>query len=262
MCEPECPDSFISQNSTQTPDPNTDDDDSSNEYEHPKSQVGPTNDGGVGHEHRSDSSSEESSADNQMECERKYLRDQLQIIVDYLEANIPCFPPGPGLPPPWDEEETLDVLRNWAVADMKNFSKLGAAEGITEAEKGLVLQAMRLCKEQCCANWRGGEDCWVCRIQNPLPPKNGVSLCEMNLSSFSSTLTTLCTQDSDLTTEPICREYEEDLRSVFAKIQDTIETLVVHGERRAAQRWPGSNPRPLQTWLRGRSKKAVRTKAT
>ena len=82
--------------------------------------------------------------------QRDYLRDQLEFIIEHLETNMPLHPSGPDLPLPWAEEDPLTVMRDHVVAAIEKLFELGTAEGISEAQKGLVLQAKSLCEEQCC----------------------------------------------------------------------------------------------------------------
>ena len=101
--------------------------------------------------HLSDSSSEERLPDDlQLARERDYLWDQLDFILEHLKSNMPKHLFGRKLAPPWAEEAPLCVVRDYVVAAIDQLFELGTAEGILEAQKGLVLQAKSLCQEQCC----------------------------------------------------------------------------------------------------------------
>ena len=100
--------------------------------------------------HPSDSSSKESLTDIQLSWGRDYLWDQLECIIKHLVSNMPKqHPLGQQFPPPWAEKDPLGVVRDYVVAAIEKIFELGTAEGISEAQKGLVLQAKSLCQEQC-----------------------------------------------------------------------------------------------------------------
>ena len=97
----------------------------------------------------SDSSSGEDSVTYvQVVCERDYLRDQLEFIIEHLESNMPLHPSGPDLPLPWAEGDPLGVVRDHVVAAIEKLFEFGTAEGMFEAQKALVLKAKCLCEEQ------------------------------------------------------------------------------------------------------------------
>ena len=121
--------------------------------EPPQAQAGPMIDDEVWQEEFSDSSSEESLSELQLEMERDHLYIRLDLIHERLQANIPMYPPCPSQRPPWGEKTALDDIKGFVVYAMKKLFLAGIAEGMNEVQNGLVLQAMSLCQENSIARF-------------------------------------------------------------------------------------------------------------